>query len=154
MIARTWRGSVRASDAESYVDYLKRTGLADFGKTPGNLAGLALRRVSGDRAEFMIISLWDSRDAVRRFSGADGDVAVFYPEDERFLVERDEHVDHFEVVHFGSPDRNGNSEGAGVLKRLGALARWWLLDGAGGSGVGSQSVGRLTPHGFVHVRLP
>jgi hypothetical protein len=23
---------------------------------------------------------------------------VFYPEDDRFLVDRDEHVDHFEVV--------------------------------------------------------
>jgi hypothetical protein len=38
-------------------------------------------------------------EAVRRFAGDEPDRAVFYPEDERFLVERGERVEHFEVVH-------------------------------------------------------
>ena len=36
---------------------------------------------------------------MRGFAGDDIGRAVFYPEDDRFLVERDDHVDHFEVVH-------------------------------------------------------
>ncbi len=99
MIARTWRGSVRADDAESYLDYLRGTGLAAFAATPGNLGALALRRIIGGRAEFLLISFWESDEAIRGFAGDDAARAVFYPEDERFLVERDEHVDHFEVVH-------------------------------------------------------
>jgi len=59
---------------------------------------LGLRRIVKDRAEFLLISLWDSKEAIQRFAGDDIEKAVFYPEDERFLVERDDHVSHYEVV--------------------------------------------------------
>jgi hypothetical protein len=57
-----------------------------------------LRRIVGDRAEFLLLTLWESMEAVRSFSGPDERVAVFYPEDDAFLVERDRHADHFEVL--------------------------------------------------------
>jgi heme-degrading monooxygenase HmoA len=98
MIARTWAGATRAADADAYLDYLHATGLAEYRATPGNRGVLALRRVEGDRAEFLLLTLWDSEDAIRRFAGDDIDRAVFYPEDERFLVARDEHVNHYEVA--------------------------------------------------------
>jgi heme-degrading monooxygenase HmoA len=98
MIARTWAGATRAADADAYLDYLHATGLAAYRATPGNRGVLALRRVEGDRAEFLLLTLWDSEDAIRRFAGADIGRAVFYPEDERFLVARDEHVNHYEVA--------------------------------------------------------
>ena len=59
---------------------------------------LALRRIEGDRAEFLLLTLWESEEAIRRFAGDDIGRAVFYPEDERFLVARDEHVNHYEVA--------------------------------------------------------
>jgi heme-degrading monooxygenase HmoA len=98
MIARTWAGATRAADADAYLDYLHATGLAEYRATPGNRGVLALRRVSGDRAEFLLLTLWDSEEAVRRFGGDDIERAVFYPEDERFLVAREERVSHYEVV--------------------------------------------------------
>jgi len=98
MIARTWRGATRAEDAESYLDYLHRTGLAEYRKVEGNRGVLALRRVRAGRAEFLLVSLWESEDTIRQFAGEPIDQAVFYPEDEQFLIERDEHVDHYEVV--------------------------------------------------------
>ncbi|HEU5170473.1 MAG TPA: hypothetical protein VFU46_08040 [Gemmatimonadales bacterium] len=97
MIVRTWRGATHAADAEAYLRYLGDTGFAAYRATPGNRGVLGLRRIVDGRAEFLIVSLWESRDAIRGFAAAD-DRAVFYPEDERFLVQRDEHVDHFEVV--------------------------------------------------------
>jgi heme-degrading monooxygenase HmoA len=98
MIARTWRGATKAQDAEAYLEYLHRTGLAEYRKTAGNRGVLGLRRILKDRAEFLLVSLWDSKEAIRQFAGDDIEKAVFYPEDERFLVERDEHVAHYEVV--------------------------------------------------------
>jgi heme-degrading monooxygenase HmoA len=98
MIVRTWRGATRAEDAETYLEYLQRTGFAGFGSTPGNRGAIGLRRVVDGKAEFFLLSFWDSEDAVRRFAGDPIDKAVFYPEDEQFLTERDEHVDHFELV--------------------------------------------------------
>jgi heme-degrading monooxygenase HmoA len=99
MIARTWCGATRAEDAEAYLRYLHETGFRAFRDTPGNAGAVALRRIEDGRAVFLIVSLWESEDALRRFAGRDVDRAVFYPEDERFLVERDEHVTHFEVVY-------------------------------------------------------
>jgi heme-degrading monooxygenase HmoA len=49
-------------------------------------------------AEFLLLTLWESMEAVQRFAGSTPERAVFYPEDDDFLVERDEHVDHYEVL--------------------------------------------------------
>lgn len=98
MIARTWRGATKADDAEAYLEYLHQTGFSEYRKTPGNRGVLGLRRIANDRAEFLLISLWESEEAIRGFAGDDVEKAVFYPEDERFLVDRDTHVSHYEVV--------------------------------------------------------
>lgn len=104
MIARTWRGATRAADADAYVEYLLETGFRQYRETPGNAGVLGLRRVAGDRAEFLLVTLWESEDAIRRFAGDDVERAVFYPEDERFLIDREDRVGHFEVVYDASRD--------------------------------------------------
>ena len=43
------------------------------------------------------MSLWESRAAIEGFAGQDIDKAVFYPDDEQFLIERDLTVRHYEV---------------------------------------------------------
>jgi heme-degrading monooxygenase HmoA len=98
MIARTWRGTTRAADADAYVRYLEATGVAAYRRTPGNRGVLLLRRVRDGRADFLLVSLWDSEDAVRAFAGDDPERAVFYPEDDRYLIARDESVDHYDLI--------------------------------------------------------
>lgn len=98
MIVRTWRGATRAEDADRYLEYLERTGLSEYRATPGNRGALALRRTHDDRAEFLLITFWDSEEAVQSFAGSQPDRAVFYPEDDRYLVDRDEHVTHYDLV--------------------------------------------------------
>jgi antibiotic biosynthesis monooxygenase (ABM) superfamily enzyme len=97
MIARVWRGVTRAEDAEEYARYVEKTGLESARSLPGNRGTLVLRRVEGDRAEFETVLLFDSLDDIRAFAGDDIDVAVFYPEDDRYLVDRELTVRHFEV---------------------------------------------------------
>jgi heme-degrading monooxygenase HmoA len=104
MIARIWRGATRADDADAYSAYLDRTGHAEYRAVPGHRRTLTLRRLDGARAEFVVITLWDSLDAIRRFAGADVERAVFYPEDERFLVDREDRVTHFDVEYEESAD--------------------------------------------------
>jgi heme-degrading monooxygenase HmoA len=97
MIARIWRGAVRADDAGEYARYLQETGIEGYENTPGNRGAWALWRVSGDLAEVITLSFWESRQAIEGFAGQDIEQAVFYPEDDRFLVERDLTVRHYEV---------------------------------------------------------
>jgi heme-degrading monooxygenase HmoA len=98
MIARTWRGAVRAEDAEAYAAYIRSTGIAEYAATPGNRGAYLLYRIDGDRAEVLTVSFWDSLDAVRGFAGDDIDRAVFYPEDDRYLVDRDVTANHYVVA--------------------------------------------------------
>lgn len=98
MIVRCWRGATRAADADRYLDYLERTGLAAYRGTAGNHGALALRRIVDGRAEFLLVSLWDSMESVRRFAGDEPTRAVFYPEDDRYLVSRETEVTHFDLV--------------------------------------------------------
>jgi len=97
VIARTWRGWTRAEDADDYVAYLRETGMHEYRTTPGNRGAWILRRDQGDRVEFVTLSFWDSMDAVRSFAGDEPERAVFYPDDDHFLVEREETVDHYEL---------------------------------------------------------
>lgn len=98
MIARIWRGVTRASDADIYMDYLRETGVKEYRETPGNRGVRVLRSVRGDEAEWVLISLWDSYEAIRAFAGEPIERAVFYPEDERFLIRKDLTVEHLDVV--------------------------------------------------------
>jgi heme-degrading monooxygenase HmoA len=102
MIARIWRGVVRGSDADEYGTYIEDTGFAAYATTPGNRGSWMLRRDDGDRTEFITFSLWESVDAVKAFAGEDYEAAVYYPEDERFLIEREDTVKHYEVAAEGS----------------------------------------------------
>jgi len=96
MIARVWRGATCAANAEAYAAYVE--GELDAARAlDGNRGTLVLRRVEGDRAEFVTVLLFDSLDDVRTFAGDDVERAVFYPEDDRYLVERDLRVLHYEV---------------------------------------------------------
>ncbi|MBV8050400.1 MAG: antibiotic biosynthesis monooxygenase, partial [Acidobacteriaceae bacterium] len=65
---------------------------------PGNCGVWTLRRVAEGKCEFTLISLWDSWDAIKAFAGDDYEKAVFYPEDDQFLIERGPRVLHYEVL--------------------------------------------------------
>ncbi len=110
MIARVWRGVTRRELADTYVEYLMRTGVRACRATPGNQGIYVLCRLEPAGAEFVFVSLWDSYDGIRRFAGPEPEKAVFYPEDERFLVRREELVSHYEVAV--PPDPLGRSEPA------------------------------------------
>ena len=98
MIVRIWRGVTLDSKSEEYLDYVKRTGVKDCRATAGNRGVWVLRKVADGRVEFLFISLWESFDAIRRFAGAEIEKAVYYPEDEKFLIELDPNVAHYEVM--------------------------------------------------------
>ncbi len=98
MIARIWRGAVAQADRDAYAEYMDQTGVAGYTSTPGNRGVWMLRRDVDGKTEFLMFTVWDSMEAVEGFAGEHPEVAVFYPEDDRFLVERDEFVSHYEVV--------------------------------------------------------
>jgi heme-degrading monooxygenase HmoA len=84
VIARIWKGITRQQDRDSYLEYLNKTGLPDYHSTQGNGGVFVLCRVFDGKAEFTLISLWDSWDSIKKFAGPEYDKAVYYPEAANF----------------------------------------------------------------------
>lgn len=97
-VMRSWRGWIRPEDRENYTEYLEKTGLSEYRSTPGNLGAIAVFRDLPDgRCEVRTLSWWESREHIVAFAGNDIAVAVFYPEDDRYLIDRESSVEHFDV---------------------------------------------------------
>lgn len=103
MIVRIWRGAVRIGDAGAYARYVQETGVEGYKRVPGNRGAWAMWAPDGELAEFITLSFWESWEAIEGFAGEDIGRAVFYPDDDRFLAERDLTVRHYEVVDPAEP---------------------------------------------------
>ncbi len=98
MIARLWEGTVPRDRAADYVSYVEATGVIAHRTTPGNIASSVMTRDLGDgRVAVMVLSLWPDLQAIEAFAGPDPDTAVYYPEDEEYLLEMPDTVMHYEV---------------------------------------------------------
>ena len=96
---RTWRGWSRREDTDAYAEYILATGIVEYEETPGNEGAYIASRPDGDRTEFLTVSFWDSRESIVAFAGEDIDRAVFYLEDDRYLVDRETTVKHLSLIH-------------------------------------------------------
>jgi heme-degrading monooxygenase HmoA len=98
MIMRIWHGATPAAKADAYLEYLKATGVKEYRAVPGNLGVQVVRHVGAERADFLTVTWWESLGAVRGFAGEDVERAVYYPEDDDYLLEREPTVAHYEVL--------------------------------------------------------
>lgn len=94
-IARIFRGQTLTAKADEYERYIT-PGIEKILATPGNQGVTVLRRAEGDRTEFLVISYWESIDAVKRFAGEDYQKPVLLPRDREYLT-AEPSVSHFEV---------------------------------------------------------
>ena len=122
MIARIWKGAVRTPSADAYAEYMQNTGITGYAGTPGNRGVWMLRRDAGENTEFLMFTLWDSVDSIKAFAGEEYETAVFYPEDDRFLVERDRTSTHYLVVTHVSPLQSQQIADPGQIVRAHVLS--------------------------------
>jgi len=99
MIMRIWHGVTLESKGDAYFDYIMETGVKMYRSLEGNRGVYVLRRIKNGRAEFFLLSLWDSFDSIKKFAGPDIEKAVYcFPEDKDFLLEMEPNVIHYEVL--------------------------------------------------------
>jgi heme-degrading monooxygenase HmoA len=98
VIGRVWRGVTFVEDADAYIAHLQCATLPALKAIAGHRASYVLRRESGGRVEFVVITLWDSLDAVRSFAGDDAEAAVVPADARRLLSEYDARAVHYEVT--------------------------------------------------------
>ncbi len=98
MIARIWRGYALPEKAEEYVKHLQASVLPELRQIDGFQGVTLMRQDATQVVEFIVLTLWESMDAIHKFAGEDAEVAVVAPAAQPLLREYDPTVRHFEVV--------------------------------------------------------
>lgn len=98
MVLRMWKARATDRQAAAYIEYAMNKVFPKIRALEGYRGEYLLRREVGNRVELVVLTLWDSMEAVRRFAGAETNKAVVEPEARAVLSSFDELVTHFEVV--------------------------------------------------------
>jgi len=97
MITRIWHGRTTAAKSDEYLHLMRTIAIPDYRATPGNTGAYALRRIDGDVAHFLMLTFWDSEDAIRAFAGDTISAAKYYDFDKGFLLEMEPASAHYET---------------------------------------------------------
>jgi heme-degrading monooxygenase HmoA len=97
MIARHWRGWTEIQNADAYESLLKNKVLPGLKEIEGYRGGYVLRSDGEREAEFVVVNLFDSIEAVKKFAGPNYTIAVFEPEAKRLLSRVEPTAAHYEV---------------------------------------------------------
>jgi heme-degrading monooxygenase HmoA len=98
MIARLWRGSALPEKADDYVKHLEMSVLPELREIDGFQGIQLMRKDSSEAVEFIVLTFWESMDAIHKFAGEDAESAVVALAAQPMFRKYDPRVKHFEVV--------------------------------------------------------
>jgi len=99
VVLRMWKARSTVENEREYVQHATERVFPALRAIEGHQGAYLLRRAVDGAIEFVVLTLWESIAAVRRFAGAKPEKAVVEPEAQAVLTAFDESVTHFEVVH-------------------------------------------------------
>jgi heme-degrading monooxygenase HmoA len=98
MIVRIWHGRVPTTKAKAYREFVNARAIPDYQSVPGNISVYVLERPEGDVTHFITLTFWKDLDSIKGFAGDDLERAKYYTEDDKYLLEFEPTVVHYEVV--------------------------------------------------------
>ena len=71
----------------------------DYSSVDGLLKLYLQRRNKNTIAHFLLVTIWDSLESIKKFAGAEPELAKYYPEDDNFLLEKEKYTFMYEVFY-------------------------------------------------------
>lgn len=102
MITRIWHGRIKKEESDRYLQYVIDTGIKDYLDTKGNLSAQIWRNNEREITHILTVTQWDNIDSIKRFAGEEFTKAKYYPEDEKYLLEFEPEVKHYETISFSN----------------------------------------------------
>lgn len=99
MVSRHWSCRIKPEEEENYVNYLKEEILPHLAQLPGFSGASIRRKAIGDFPEFLFISEWTSKEAIKAFAGEDIHLAVVSEKAQKMMRSFDQEVRHYELIH-------------------------------------------------------
>lgn len=98
-IMRLWHGEVAIDQADEYEQFMIDRAAPDYASVDGLLKLYFQRRDEDDIAHFLLVTIWDSLESIKKFAGARPELAKYYPEDDDFLLEKEKHSSMYEIFY-------------------------------------------------------
>ena len=96
-IMRLWHDKVAIEKAEEYEKFMISRAAPDYGKVDGLLKSYFQRRNENTITHFLLVTIWDSMESIKKFAGEHPEKAKYYPEDDYFLLEKEKTSALYEV---------------------------------------------------------
>ncbi len=96
---RLWHGEVAIEKADEYEKFLIERAAPDYGSIEGLVKLYFQRKNEEMKAHFLLVTIWDSIESIKKFAGENPEIAKYYPEDDDFLLEKEENVSTYEVFY-------------------------------------------------------
>jgi len=103
MVLRFWRGYAAPDESAAYPTHLLHDVRPKLERLAGFRGLYLLRCRRPAEVEFLVLTLWESMDAVRGFAGERPEIAVVEPEARAALLRFDPTVSHYEVLAHPDP---------------------------------------------------
>ena len=103
MIARVWTARTTPAQALAYAEHLRVHVVPALRRVSGYAGMKLLERPLSGAVEVVVITFWQSAEAIRAFAGADPEQAVVADEAAALLTDFDRRVQHYEVVAEDGP---------------------------------------------------
>lgn len=98
MIARLWSARTTTSQSSKYMEHFWQSVAPSLRRVPGYLSASLLVRSQGDLVEILVITVWESYQAIDAFAGPTRDNAVVAREAAALLTDYDRRVRHYEIA--------------------------------------------------------
>src|SRR5262245_53881193 len=109
MIVRAWRGRASPDNPSGYPEHFRGSVAPQLEDIAGFRGASLLKYERPGEIEFLVLTRWDSMDAIRAFAGDDVGKAVVERGAVAALVGYDERVAHYEVVEEVPSGRAGSA---------------------------------------------
>src|SRR4029078_9120128 len=98
MISRQWSALCHKEKANEYILHLLSETFQTLKNMKGFLKASILTREENDGVNFLIVTVWNSIDDIRTFSGEDVEKAVVPENIQQMMIRYDSKARHYKVI--------------------------------------------------------
>ncbi len=84
---------------DAYERFLIERAVPDYSSVEGLIKLYFTRRDEENVTHFLLVTIWDSWESIKKFAGENPELAKYYPEDDDFLLEKEKYVQHYEIFY-------------------------------------------------------
>ena len=98
-IMRLWHGEVSIEKADDYEKFMIEKAAPDYSSIDGLLNLYFQRKDESTKAHFLLVTIWDSLESIKKFAGEEPEIAKYYLEDDDFLLEKEKYTSIYNIFY-------------------------------------------------------